>query len=275
VARAKRTDRAEARRRSRASLVDQPIDGDAPELADGATAATGRQAGSARAAARSVRPGSGSVRPGSGSAGQSGQRPERPSIIAAFRSSFRPIDLRGDLRALPTLVRHWSFYVPIVLVGLSLVLSQYLPKDGLVAAFNGYFSGVTPVGAVLIAGFFAKRASWLVGLLVSIAAALLLALSLSVRFGGLPDGAYIDIGIDRVTLVETAVAKAEIPAVIVQALTSGAVYGALFAAAGAWYRRFLMRASPNRPRPTTPTSRRPDGKIPKKQTQRPMLARRR
>ena len=268
MARAKRTDRAEARRRTRASLADQPIDGEAPESADGAPAAAGGPARPARTAASPVRA-------GSGSAGQSGQRPERPSMIAAFRSSFRPIDLRGDIRALPTLVRHWSFFVPIVMVGVGLVLSQYLPKNGLVAAFNGYFSGVTPVGAVLIAGFFAKRASWLVGGLVAIAAALLLALSLSVRFGGLPDGAYIDIGIDRVTLVDTAVAKAEIPAVIVQALTSGAIYGALFASAGAWYRRFLMRASPNRPRPTTPTSRRPDGKIPKKQTQRPMLARRR
>ena len=268
MARAKRTDRAEARRRSRASFSDQPIDGDVSESVDGAAEPAGRPATSARAAANAGRP-------SSGSASQAGQRPERPSIIAAFRTSFRPIDLRGDLRALPTLVRHWSFFVPIILVGLSLVLSQYFPKESLVAAFNGYFSGVTPVGAVLIAGFFAKRASWLVGGLVSLAAALLLALSLFVRFGGLPDGAYVDIGIDRVTLIDTAVAKAEIPAVILQALTSGAIYGALFASAGAWYRRFLMRASPNRPRPTTPTSRRPDGKIPKKQTQRPMLARRR
>jgi hypothetical protein len=269
VARAKRTDRAEARRRSRAALTDQTIEGDAPEPAvDRAAEAPGRAATSSPGAAN---PG----RARSGSAGQAGQRPERPSIIAAFRSSFRPVDLRGDLRALPTLVRHWSFYVPIVLVGLALVLSQYFPKNGLIAAFNGYFSGVTPVGAVLIAGFFAKRASWLVGGLVSIAAALLLALSLSVRFGGLPDGAYVDIGIDRVTLIETAVAKAEIPAVILQALTSGAIYGSLFASAGAWYRRFLMRASPTRTRPTTPTSRRPDGKIPKKNAQRPMLARRR
>ena len=51
--------------------------------------------------------------------------------------------------------------------------------------------------------------------------------------------------------------------------------GAFFAAAAAWYRRFLNRASPNRPRPNTPTSRRPDGKVARKPQQRPMLARRR
>src|SRR5262249_18379203 len=49
---------------------------------------------------------------------------------------------------------------------------------------------------------------------------------------------------------------------------------AFFAAAAAWYRRFLRRASPNRQAQQS-AARRPDGKVPKKNEQRPMLARRR
>jgi drug/metabolite transporter (DMT)-like permease len=199
----------------------------------------------------------------------------RPSLSGAFRSSFRSIDLRGDLRALPRLVRHWSFFVPVVLTGLAVVLFQYFPKESLVAAFFGYFSGVTPFGAVLFGGFFAPRASWLVGALISIVAAGFLAASLTVQYGGLPDNVFIDTGVTEVRLISSNVAKAEIPEFVLQAVTAGAIYGAFFAAAAAWYRRFLNRASPNRPRPSTPTGRRPDGKVPKKQSQRPMLARRR
>ncbi|MEA2518569.1 MAG: hypothetical protein QOF49_649, partial [Chloroflexota bacterium] len=65
--------------------------------------------------------------------------------------------------------------------------------------------------------------------------------------------------------------------VLSQALTVGVPSAALFAAAAAWYRRFLNRANPNRPRqrPGGSSGRRPDGKVAKKNTQRPMLARRR
>ncbi|MBA2382296.1 MAG: hypothetical protein H0V73_09325 [Chloroflexi bacterium] len=261
MARAKRTDRAEARRRHRATFADQPdLD---PAANDGVPDAP--IAASARAVANAAPARSGPANPPL----------TRPSLSGAFRSSFRPIDIRGDLRALPRLVTHWSFFVPVVLTGLAVVLFQYFPKDGLAAAFFGYFSGVTPFGAVLFAGFFAPRASWLVGALVSIVAALFLAASLTVQYGSLPDDQFIDTGVNQVSLVSTNVAKAEIPQFVTQALTVGAIYGAFFAAAAAWYRRFLNRASPNRQRPSTPTSRRPDGKVPKKNQQRPILARRR
>jgi hypothetical protein len=264
VARAKRTDRAEARRRNRASLADSPPD-EGLDGADGAPAAAAAPAPSARARANAAGPG--------GSAGAPAAA--RPSITGAFRSSFRPLDLRGDLRALPRLLTHWSFFVPVVLSGLSVVLFQYFPKDSLVAAFNGYFSGVTPFGAVLLAGFFAPRASWLVGGLVAVAAAGFLGLSYAVKFAGLPDNVFIDVGVDKVQLLSSNEIKAIAPDVVLQALTAGAAYGSVFAAAAAWYRRFLTRANPNRPRPASLAGRRPDGKVPKKNTQRPMLARRR
>jgi drug/metabolite transporter (DMT)-like permease len=266
VARAKRTDRAEARRRHRAASIDQP------DLDEGLEEAAGGSAPSARAVAnRAPSARTDSVTPSTPSAPTA----TRPSLGGAFRSSFRPIDLRGDLSALPRLLRHWSFFIPVVLSGVAVVLFQYFPKDSLAAAYFGYFAGVTPFGAVLFAGFFAPRAAWLLGILVSIVAALFLGASLYVQYAGLPDGVFIDTGVNQVNLVPSEVAKAEITQFVVQAVTVGAVYGGLFAAAAAWYRRFLNRASPNRARPTSSTARRPDGKVPKKPQQRPMLARRR
>ena len=265
MARAKRTDRAEARRRSRAALVehaadlDHDVDGSDGDAEPGAAAAARPNAGRARGP---VPAGAAPVR-------------ERPSIIKAFRAAFRPVDWRADIRALPSLLRHWSFYVPVILSGLAVVLTQYAPKDPFATTLTVYFAGVPPIGSVFIAGLFARRASWLVGALVSLSAAIFLAISLYVRYAGLPDGVFVDVGVGEVRLLGSEVVKGGLNGVILDALTTGVITGALFASAGAWYRRFLNLANPNRARPTTPTSRRPDGKIPRKPAQRPMLARRR
>ena len=252
MARAKRTGRAEARRRYRASFAD-PIEAEDSDLeADAATQAAP----------------SGAAPPGPADT-------RRPSILAAFRSSFRRIELRDDLRALPQLLRHWSFLVPVILSGVAVVLTEYFPKEPIAAAVGQYFSGVAPLGAVFIAGFFAPRAAWLVGALVSLASAAFLSLSYIVRFAGLPDNVFVDLGVGQQLLVATNEIKASLPNVIAQALTAGPLYGAFFAAAASWYKRFLNRASPNRQRPSSTTGRRPDGKQPKRNEQRPILARRR
>jgi hypothetical protein len=265
VARAKRTDRAEARRRSRAALAEQGADLDHDLDAGDADSDPGTSAPARAGASRSRGPATPTAAPVR----------ERPSIIAAFRGAFRPVDWRSDIRALPSLLRHWSFYVPVILSGLAVVLTQYAPKDPFATTLTVYFAGVPPIGSVFIAGLFTRRASWLVGALVSLAAAIFLAISLYVRYAGLPDGTFVDVGVGEVRLLATEVVKGGLNSVILDALTTGVITGALFASAGAWYRRFLKLANPNRARPTTPTSRRPDGKIPRKPAQRPMLARRR
>jgi hypothetical protein len=62
--------------------------------------------------------------------------------------------------------------------------------------------------------------------------------------------------------------------ILVDSLITGVPYSALFAAAAAWYRRFLRSAGPRaQSRPTT--GRRPDGKVAKRNEGRPILARRR
>lgn len=269
MARAKRTERAEARRRHRASFADPRAEGDLETTEDEATPSA---TPSARASANAR------SRPASS---PSAPAVQRPGITAALRSSFRPLDLRGDLVALPRLLRHWSFYVPVVLSGLAVALYQYFPRESLVHAYFGYFAGITPFGAVLLAGFFAPRASWLLGALVGLAASAFLTLSITVQMGGLPDSAFFPVFFplpatpDAPILVSVADARAQASTLMFDAFTTGVFYSGLFAAAAAWYRRFLQRASPNRARPSTPTSRRPDGKIPRKPAQRPMLARRR
>ncbi len=265
MARAKRTDRAEARRRHRAAfadpLADDALDADGGPEADDTSPASGpARPVSARAAANAPR------------AAGAAAAPPRPSIASAFRSSFRPVDLRGDLRALPQLVTHWSFLVPVVLSGLAVALIPLVGLNALTSAFYQYFSFTAPLGTSFIAGFFAPRASYLVGILAALASVGFQAIAYNVgNFGGLLDSFH-----DPVTNALLTYDQAR-TLVLTQALTTGVPSAALFAAAAAWYKRFLNRANPNRgrPKPSGGTGRRPDGKVPKKPQQRPLLARRR
>jgi hypothetical protein len=257
VARAKRTDRAEARRRHRATLADPLAEGDLETTSDD-TASDANPTKPATTAARS-----------GAAASSSTARPPRPGVMTAFRSSFRPIDLRGDLRAQPQIVTHWSLYLPIILAGVSVALVPFLGPASIAGVMFGYFSGAAPFGTAFIAGLFAPRASYLVGILAALASVGFMALAFAVGpFGGVLQGVT---DINNVPMSE-ATAK---NVLLNEALFTGVPLSALIAAAGAWYRRFLNRANPNRARPSTPTSRRPDGKVPKKPQQRPMLARRR
>jgi drug/metabolite transporter (DMT)-like permease len=264
VARAKRTDRAEARRRHRATFVDPLNEGDLA-LEEGGDTAERAGAGDARSSARTAGSGRSSA-----STGGPQQTYVRPSLGGAFRSAFRPIDLRGDLRALPQLLRHWSFLVPVVLSGLSVALLPLVGLNAMTSAFFQYFSFTAPLGTSFIAGFFAPRASYLVGMLAALASVGFQVLAYSVGpFGGLFEQFRDANG----ALLSEAAAK---NLVINQAITVGIPSAGLFAAAAAWYRRFLNRASPNRARAQAAgASRRPDGKVPKKPQQRPALARRR
>ncbi|HET7702081.1 MAG TPA: hypothetical protein VFK35_01680 [Candidatus Limnocylindrales bacterium] len=259
MARAKRTDRAEARRRYRASigdpLPDDQLDPDDEAAADGpidARSAAPRAARSASASPSTASP-----------------APARPSIGTAFRTSFRPVDLRGDIRALPQLVTHWSFFVPVILSGLAVALIPLVGLNAMTSAFFQYFSFTAPLGTSFLAGFFAPRASYLVGMLAALASVGFQALAYSAGpFGGLFDS-FKDANGDPMT----AAAAKEL--VLSQALLLGVPSAALFAAAAAWYRRFLNRASPARQRRNPPPGRRPDGRVAKKNERRPMLARRR
>jgi hypothetical protein len=171
VARAKRTDRAEARRRYRAQLADQareedeePIEGDeAPS-----------QSAPQQRPASSQRPGG--TTPASG-AGQT-----QPSGIGyAFRAAFHQPKYREDIANLPRLVTHPSVWAPVlVTIATAAVFLATGGREVISALAIQYFLAPPPIGAIFIAGFFAPRASYLAGGLVGLASAIVLGAMIAV-----------------------------------------------------------------------------------------------
>jgi hypothetical protein len=220
LARAKRTDRTEARRRTRAEQA--AVTSEAAALATAGVTSAGSTAGSR--------------------AGQPGQ-PARPSISAAFRGSFRQVHVADDLRALPRLLIHWSFWGPALATIVTTIVYIYAsqgrtadtPQDmmwvGVNLAFQMFvFPLPAPAGSAFIAGFGSKRASWLIGLILGVLSAACFAIVLQSV---------------SATLTQTS-PGVDLQALALQGLLVAPIGASLFASAAAWYRRFLNMANPNR-----------------------------
>lgn len=242
MARAKRTDRAEARRRYRAANVEELVGEDeegAPEP-DSRPRPSGRER---VAAATTPTP-----------------PPQRPSITRAFSSSFRSVDLRGDLASLPTLLRHRAFLIPLALIAAATVALVITGgTEPITFTLSQYLLFPPPVAAVFLAGFLAPRASWLLGALLGVASTI---------------GLEIVLASPSLQSAATAAANAGGQPVSPLVLLSYAVIGgALFASIAAWYKRFLFLANPQR---AARASARPNDRQRKRGSDsRPLLARRR
>lgn len=227
VARAKRTDRAAARRRYRAEqqaaedALDETTDG-VPEAA-----ATAKPRSDARSQAPSPQ--------------------GRVGIGTAFRLSFRPLDVRGDVAALPHIAIHSkALWLPSLLVVGSTVAFAITAGQDIVTQFLfAYFIQTPAIGGVFLAGFLAPRASWLLGAIVGLLSAvcystlILTVFASSVTTSANPNGA-----------TQT----------IMGAFLLSPVMGAFFASAAAWYRRFLMITNPNRNQARSGKSAKADGR---------------
>ncbi|MEO8437893.1 MAG: hypothetical protein ABI562_05500 [Chloroflexota bacterium] len=218
MARAKRTERAEARRRYRAATASDP-EFDETESPD-----TAANAGSTRrpsAAAASRLPTSGTT--------------ERVGFLDAFRQSIRPVHVREDVAALPWIATHSrALWVPILITVVSTIATAATgAKDMVTGLLFTYFVVFPAIGGVFIAGFLAPRASWLVGVVVGLVSAI----------------CYVALGLTNLLPApfseqfQTSAASATIAAFVYSP-----IMGAFFAAAAAWYRRFLALSSPNRNR---------------------------
>jgi hypothetical protein len=261
VPRAKRTDRAEARRRYRASLGEQPVD-----EADEPTAPP--PAGRAPA-------------PRPPSAG------ERPGLGYAFRASFRPVNLGEDLRFLPKLLIDRSVWLPILLtVAAGAAFAVTDGSNWLVNLVATYFVAPPALGSVFIGGFLAPRASYLVGLIVGfvsavVASVIILTSSTSLMTGqplGTTPTPTPAASITASASASAAPAASGTPVAsptpsssptptpnpssiqdqIVYAFVTSPPFGMFFAAAAAWYRRFLRLSRPTPPR--SQQGRRGDGR---------------
>ena len=239
LARAKRTDRTEARRRYRAEQAGLTDTDDLEEAPDDA-------------------PSRSSARPAAPKPGGRSDAP-RPSLTGALRGSFQPLDLRGDLLALPTVLRHWAVLVAVAgavgAAALFIVSTNDLGtsldfslSDPLAGKQIGTLSNISylvvslfvappPAAGAFLIGFTARRASWLGGLVYGVVAsicysAILLSPAGRLLTAGNPTDVYI-----------------------ANAALLGPAGALLFAGAAAWYKRFLNLANPNRgKRPARPAN---------------------
>jgi hypothetical protein len=280
VPRAKRTDRAEARRRYRASIGEQPED----ETAEPAAPESPGRAVPSRPASTG----------------------ERPSLGNAFRASFRPLNLGEDLRYLPKLIVDRSVWLPILLtIAAGVAFAVTSGSSWLVNLVATYFVAPPALGSVFIGGFLAPRASYLVGLIVGfvsavVATVIILTSSTSLMTGqplgtaptptpaaiaaspsasagpatsGSP-GASAAPGASASAAPGASASAApgasptpsstptptpsSIQDQIIYAFVTSPPFGMFFAAAAAWYRRFLRLSRPTPPR--SQQGRRGDGR---------------
>ena len=197
MARAKRTDRADARRRYRQY---QPTDPDELGLDEEATPQRGAPAPAPRVASTPA---------------------ERPSITAAFRNAYHPAHVREDLGYLPVLLRSRAFLGALALVVLGTVAVLFARESSISTLLFQALVVPPAMAPIFIVGFFARRASYLLGAIISlvdVAAYAIVVYSLAPSATGVP--------IPREELVFSAI-------------TVGPLSGVFFAAAAAWYRRFL------------------------------------
>ena len=259
--RAKRTNRAEARRRYRAS-IGEPIEDEAFDEA------------APEAAARSSAP------------KQPGATQERPSLGYAFRAAFRPPNVREDLRFLPALLVDRSVWLPSLLtVAAGIAFAVTGGGNWLIALIATYFVAPPALGSVFLGGFLAPRASYLVGLIIgfvsaAVASAVILTSSASLVTGqpivGTPTPTPVSspatsAGASASPTAASAApgspAASAAPATasptpsaspsptpqsvqdqIIYAFLTSPPFGMFFAASAAWYRRFLRLSNPNRGR---------------------------
>jgi hypothetical protein len=212
VARAKRTDRAEARRRYRAEMAD--VEG-ADESVDAVAASSSTDA--------KPRQRSGSPQFSSPSG--------RIGMGAAFRQSIHPVNLREDLRSLPWLAIHTkALWLPSLITIVSAIAFAITQGEDFITRFGfAYFVQTPAIGSVFLAGFLAPRASWLLGAIVGLIAAIAYSAVI----------ASVALGTEQTGLARDA---------MLSSIFLSPVMGALFAAAAAWYRRFLQLSNPNRGR---------------------------
>jgi hypothetical protein len=222
LARAKQTNRAEARRRHRQTLAQETPEG--AEAGDD----TGREAPSGAAAGR---------RPAATAA--SG----RPSLGAAFREAYHAPKYREDLAALPGLLTMRTpsripltrtvigvpwFIVSAVLVVLGFAGLLIYPAEGTYFLFQ--LLSLPPGGPtlpVLLVGFTATRASYMLGFLIGVLDLVLIGLYASV-------------------VPAAASTTASLGDILTTAAVTGLPTSVLFAASAAWYRRFLTLSSVRR-----------------------------
>ncbi len=225
MARAKRTERAEARRRYRAATGDVAVEGeDAVETPDIPAAALPR-------GYRDRRPAS------SGEAAASSAA--RPGFLGALRAAAGPVDIRGDIRALPSiLVRSKAGWVPaLIILGTAVALMiPTLASNQLVALAGNVILQPPPMIIAFLAGMLAPRAAWLMGGLMGLLAGIAYVAVVTIN----TDVLVTPLGFTYMVTADQKLAYAQ------SVLVSAPVFGIAVGAFAGFYRRFLNMSTPQR-----------------------------
>jgi hypothetical protein len=156
VARAKRTNRADARRRYRAVVAETDAieSEDADESDD--LAPEGHPAG--KSAAPSSR------RPQPRAAGSQAAQPARPGFTSALRAAARPFDLRSDIAYIPHLVLHTpAVWVPALATIASGAYFLIDPSNGIAVFLLQLFVVPPTIAGAFLGGVLAPRATYIAG----------------------------------------------------------------------------------------------------------------
>ena len=235
MARAKRTDRAEARRKYRAYLLEQEETAAEADDADATTAAW-----KAKPARDPKAP---SIQPG-----------QRMPLFAAARAAYRTPHYIDDIRNIRTLIfgskAVWPVLAVCVLAGTysGIQLANGAQStDSVLTAINQFVFFPIPLLPPMMAGFLTPRSSWLAGAIASLIATMTTVWMYFILLtaGGMSEVPIAGYG--------TVVTQATLASYATQVLSGSIAFGILMGAGTAWYKRFLKLTSGGGSGKRTPT----------------------
>lgn len=249
MARAKRTQRAEARRRYRASaLPAEPLEAEEADEAPEEDAPAPRPrrglfgfgpGPSQRPAPRPApsRPAA-SARPAA--SGRSAPATPRPGLFGALRQAAGPANIPGDIRALPAIALHSkALAVPLAVTAVAGILLAIpsMRANAIVATIVQIAIQPPPMIIGFLAGMLAPRGAWLVGGITTTVASTVYA----VIYAGALDASVTSLGWTR------AISTGEKVSLGANLVLTSLVFGVGVGAFAGFYRRFLSMSAPQRP----------------------------
>ncbi len=225
MARAKHTDRAEARRRYRSAMAE------ATEVADSAPAAPAPNALSTAAIPREAR-----ARIAPPRTAPSGPA-RRPGLMDSLRGAYGRVDVIADIKALPDVALHSkAIWVPGAAIIATGVVMQLMGSSGgpIGLLLASLVIQPPPMIVAFLAGMLAPRGAWLVGGLMSTLAAF-------VYVAVVWTGTSTNVTPLGWTYVPSADQKWAFASSV---LLSAPVFGIAVGAFAGFYRRFLRMAAP-------------------------------
>ncbi len=225
MARAKRTERADARRRYRAATADAA----ATEGDDGIDAPA--------VPAAAVPRGSRDRRPPSTS-GSGATDTARPGFLGTLRIAGGTLDVPGDIRALPSLLVSRAAWAPalVILATTVALLIPSLAANQVVVLAGNVILQPPPMIIAFLAGMLAARGAWLMGGLMSLLAGLAYVFVISIN----TDYLVTPLGFTYLVPTEQKIAYAQ------NVLMTAPLFGVAVGAFAGFYRRFLNLSSPQR-----------------------------